>query len=364
MATPETPLPQSQSLAVASPRFPCWEHLRLLGFVHFQGESHDEQDGWVLEHRGTDGFIHAFFDSYEERKGSVPDMLPDTIASCLGIIPSVAKRISARWKVVFDAAPFLFHGDLDYIRFIRDYFLQQEPNLDQPLLDSILRPGASNLEHSITIGKNPPQQVYSLHVAHYSHYWTQEYQLEQFQPLVDMLTEKFPKEQFMCFYHGTTVQNAGSILTDGVRLVGNRYQDFSNADRRGYYCSLELSHATNWAFRNASYELSRPAVVVHAIPLVEMDKLFQLQFDSDSPDWAFLVMSCRRNDRYPAAYPDYDCIAGPVCSNGKSLRRCLDSKPIPRYIDDDTMMHQWCILSRKCAGLFTRSIVGIVLSPP
>jgi hypothetical protein len=346
--------------SILSPEYsPCWLHLRNLGFVQFQGEPANELDVMMLEHECTDGFINHFFDNYEDRHGSVPDMLPETISTCLGIVAPVAEKIAARWQANFEGAPVLFYGEMDYIRFIRDYFLQQEPHSAPPLPESIIQHSASGTVQPITID-NQVQNVFSLHVPSEARYWQQLFQqLGPFRPLVEWLDAQFPDDQFLRLYHGTTQSSAGSILTDGVLCsAGEQRQDFSNLKRRGYYCSFELSQASIWAYRRAANSHEGPAVIIHAIPLERLGNLNQKIFESACTQWQALVMNSRTQNRYPSGFRmDYDVIRGPICGNPFMLRR--GEAP-----SAGTMGMQWCALSDRCASLLTSSIVAIVFVCP
>jgi hypothetical protein len=120
-------------------------------------------------------------------------------------------------------------------------------------------------------------------------------------------------DQDIVLYHGTTVDNVSSILTEVDPRKGADLKDFG----RGFYTTTRLSQASEWAAKTSLKTGNTSAVIKFTVSrndLSTLDCLFFVRGDRYATDFWSFVQYCRTigGDHNRVFTPWYDLVAGPV----------------------------------------------------
>ncbi|KAK0065086.1 hypothetical protein Bpfe_005644 [Biomphalaria pfeifferi] len=161
-------------------------------------------------------------------------------------------------------------------------------------------------------------------------------------------------------YHGTTHDNAESILTWGITIgYGKDGQDFSSGD--GFYLSEKLEDAIKWS-RTARGE--RNAILVFKIKkdLIDPSKENGLDVTEDKEKWQNIVKLCRTqyNDQkvFEKLLKDITFIRGHICLNpiavaqGKDNPDGFDQSELHICIRDKDYAVRFGSLKNICCVIF------------
>ncbi|XP_059141602.1 uncharacterized protein LOC131929423 [Physella acuta] len=168
--------------------------------------------------------------------------------------------------------------------------------------------------------------------------------------------ERFSMPDHTLLYHGTSSENAASILTYGIDLnSGKPKQNFSHKD--GFYLYHDFKHALRWAHKKHEDDY---AVIVFRVPNPLLDREANNGLDlRDYKDsevlekWKTVVRLCRTGSLYMPEWREFESfsfIQGPICINHRDMIK--RNRP-PRYFFlHRKVSQQLCVRTESYAEQF------------